>query len=85
MTCHRPHHSANARLAVEPTTDLCSQCHDLKEKAFAAAHLAIEAKAIDCMSCHNPHASKDPKMMKAKVHAPFGSRKCDACHVVEKR
>ena len=36
------------------------------------------------MSCHDPHASKDPKFFKASVHPPFAARDCGTCHVVSK-
>jgi hypothetical protein len=38
---------------------------------------------MDCRSCHDPHASKDPKYFKEKMHPPFVSRSCEACHIVE--
>ncbi len=40
---------------------------------------------MDCVSCHDPHYSKDPKFFKARQHAPFAGRQCDACHAVPKK
>jgi hypothetical protein len=37
---------------------------------------------MNCVSCHEPHASKDPKLFKPQVHAPFESGACEECHVV---
>jgi hypothetical protein len=37
---------------------------------------------MDCVSCHDPHASKDPKLFRAEAHAPFAARACEECHVV---
>ena len=48
------------------------------------AHLGLDAGVIHCMSCHDPHASKDPKFFKAQIHPPFAARDCDSCHVVSK-
>ncbi len=46
--------------------------------------LGLAPGTIHCMSCHEPHASKDPKFFKASVHPPFAARDCDTCHVVPK-
>jgi hypothetical protein len=39
---------------------------------------------MDCMSCHAPHASKDPKFFNEMIHPPFAGRYCEECHIVEK-
>jgi hypothetical protein len=39
---------------------------------------------MDCRKCHEPHASRDPKFFKENLHAPFGGRSCDECHIVGK-
>ena len=83
-TCHKPHFSAEPRLGTQPLRELCGQCHDVADKGFARAHLSIDPKAMDCVSCHEPHASDDKKFFKARQHAPFGARQCDACHAVGK-
>jgi hypothetical protein len=36
------------------------------------------------VSCHEPHASDDKMFFKARQHAPFGARQCEACHAVGK-
>jgi predicted CXXCH cytochrome family protein len=80
-TCHQPHDAVQEKLLVQPVFQICEQCHDVKDKAFAASHIGIEAKSIACASCHDPHSSKDPKFFKPVVHPPFAGRQCDACHV----
>jgi predicted CXXCH cytochrome family protein len=67
---------------VGPLSELCGQCHDASDKGFSTAHLGIDAKAVHCVSCHDPHASKDAKLFKATQHPPFAARQCDACHLV---
>ena len=37
---------------------------------------------MTCTSCHDPHASKEPKLFKKVGHLPFVARQCDGCHVV---
>ncbi|MGZ6395875.1 MAG: cytochrome c3 family protein, partial [Pseudobdellovibrionaceae bacterium] len=44
----------------------------------------IEAAVMDCRTCHDPHASKDPKFFKAFIHPPFAGRSCEDCHIVAK-
>ena len=85
LTCHRPHGAGEPKLTVEPIADLCAQCHDLKDKEFATAHLGIDAKLVRCMSCHDPHSSPDPKFFKGAMHPPFAARECATCHVVPKK
>ena len=42
----------------------------------------ISAKDVQCVHCHDPHYSSDPKFFKETVHPPFAARQCDACHAV---
>jgi predicted CXXCH cytochrome family protein len=85
LACHRPHASREVKLAAQPVSELCGQCHDDKAPSFGAAHLGIDARSVNCVSCHDPHASKDPKLFKATVHPPFAARQCDACHLADKK
>ena len=63
--CHKPHFSAQDSLMVQPVQ----------------AHLNIEVSVMRCQSCHDPHASKDPKFFKTAVHPPFASGGCEECHI----
>jgi len=36
--------------------------------------------AVTCDACHDPHASRAPKLIYASQHGPFGGRHCDECH-----
>jgi hypothetical protein len=40
---------------------------------------------MNCVSCHAPHSSKEPKLFKTTVHPPFAGGSCDECHVVAKK
>jgi predicted CXXCH cytochrome family protein len=82
-TCHAPHFAAETRLLNARQQSLCSSCHDVADAAFSKAHLGIRAEVMNCVSCHDPHASKDPKLFKDEVHAPFAARSCEECHVVK--
>jgi CO dehydrogenase/acetyl-CoA synthase gamma subunit (corrinoid Fe-S protein) len=66
---------------VQPLQTLCGECHDLKGADFAKAHIDIKASLMDCRDCHDPHASKDPKLFKEVIHPPFAARSCEDCHI----
>ena len=83
--CHKPHFASVRPLLPSQPTEVCSQCHDLKAASFAKAHLNIAVGNIKCMSCHDPHASKDPKFFKETIHPPFAARSCEDCHIVGKQ
>ena len=83
--CHQPHSGSLDKLLMLPLQSLCAECHDSTAESFKTAHLSIAAEVMNCVSCHDPHASKDPKYFKPTMHAPFASRGCDACHIVEKQ
>jgi predicted CXXCH cytochrome family protein len=84
LNCHKPHYAAAASLLAAKVTTTCEQCHEATKAPFVKAHLGIEASVMNCMSCHDPHASKDPKFFKDSIHAPFAARACEECHTVAK-
>ena len=51
----------------------------LGRKLFDDPALSASGR-MACASCHDPHASKDPKLFKPVGHAPFMARQCEACH-----
>jgi predicted CXXCH cytochrome family protein len=79
--CHKPHFSDQDALLVEAVQPLCTECHSPQTGSFGRAHLNLEVSVMRCQSCHDPHASKDPKFFKATTHAPFAARACDECHI----
>jgi predicted CXXCH cytochrome family protein len=85
QVCHKPHFAPERALLDQPVQSLCSQCHNYEAASFGKAHLGISASAMDCVSCHNPHTSKDPKFFKENIHPPFAGRSCDDCHLVQKQ
>ena len=59
-------------------------CHDTKSANFGKAHLEIDLSRSTCTSCHDPHVSRDKKLINAVVHKPFEARNCAACHEVKR-
>jgi hypothetical protein len=58
----------------------CLDCHDGASAAFTAKHLGLTADAIDCRSCHDPHASALAGMLLPELHPPFADGDCSLCH-----
>ena len=67
-TCHQPHQSTNAGCEVTKKTKsgetICVSCHAEKKGPFVFPHGARTAGAGDCMTCHEPHGSNNPKRLK---------------------
>lgn len=84
--CHVMH-----KTGPEPTADnkshltkaapaLCLDCHDATDKDLQKAHNNQPFATADCLECHNPHQSDQPKLMAKFTHAPFAAGACDTCH-----
>lgn len=80
LRCHSSHMAERGYLLSKPIAELCGECHNLDDDSFRGAHNGIEAAAMDCRTCHEPHASTDPKFFKPTLHPPFAERSCDPCH-----
>jgi predicted CXXCH cytochrome family protein len=65
---------------------LCVGCHDVKDASLAKAHDNQPFETADCLSCHDPHQSRSPKLMQAFMHVPFegGKSSCENCHQAPK-
>ncbi len=84
LTCHSIHHapSPSTKLLAKATEfETCTACH-LKRKAslMRSAHMPMREGQMTCTSCHNPHGSAGPSLLKQ-----FSlNENCYACHA-EKR
>jgi DmsE family decaheme c-type cytochrome len=79
LACHSVHDAQeDKQLLVKPTVELvCAQCHqDIVAKVKRSAHMPIEEGKMDCTSCHNPHGSATPKMLKEES----ATATCYTCH-----
>jgi len=89
-TCHITHKTGEAgkrEFDFHLTKDapaLCTDCHDPKDAALAKAHQNQPIDTADCLTCHNPHQSAQPKLMAKFTHAPFAGGQCDTCHAPAK-
>lgn len=87
-TCHVIHKTGPAaerefkNHLTKNSPALCLDCHDAKDEALQKAHQNQPFAKADCLSCHNPHESKTPKLMQIFVHDVFSN--CEGCHAAPK-
>ena len=65
---------------TKATPALCIDCHDAKDAALVKAHQGQPFGTANCVQCHNPHQSAQPKLMQKFTHPPFAGNQCDTCH-----
>ncbi len=72
--CHDPHSGdvVSAGLGSLTQNDTCFQCHGAQKGPFVFEH---EALREGCATCHSPHGSVNPKMLKAR-----NADLCLQCH-----
>lgn len=84
ITCHQVHHEKDPPdklLAKGGEFETCTSCH-LRRKAslFRSAHMPMRERSMKCTSCHNPHGSPGPSLLRQ-----FSvTENCYSCHA-EKR
>ncbi|MEK6606514.1 MAG: cytochrome c3 family protein [Myxococcota bacterium] len=84
--CHDPHGTANRFQLVKPVNALCGSCHadhtdGLHVTTFVPGGHAVSGgpdphdpgRGFSCASCHNPHGSDSPKLLR------FGESPADTC------
>jgi DmsE family decaheme c-type cytochrome len=83
-SCHSVHDakSEKAQLKAKTQIELCGTCHrDKVLKLQKTAHMPVREGKLECTSCHNPHGSTSPKMLKVGDSV---TELCTSCHA-EKR
>ena len=82
-TCHSVHafKSDRAQLKSVGVSDTCFSCHqNMRAQSMRASHHPVREGKMDCGSCHDPHDSTQPKM----IRATSVNELCYTCHT-EKR
>ena len=84
MSCHDPHSSPSPSLLVDDEFTICASCH---EESATTPHPIVnhpmktvykpskEPSVIKCSSCHQPHASAQPKLL-----STTRKQLCRNCH-----
>ena len=80
--CHEVHGSDHYGLIKEEPAALCGTCHAIND-SLETKHNNYNLKSANCVDCHNPHASPNPKLVRATSHSPFSEKMCDDCHTRE--
>jgi len=65
---------------TKPAPKLCLDCHDISDEGIRKAHQNQPLGSADCLTCHDPHQSRSPKLLQAFLHNPFENKMCDSCH-----
>ncbi|MEW6128805.1 MAG: cytochrome c3 family protein [Acidobacteriota bacterium] len=76
-TCHEfkeNQDTAEVKLIAEGN-ELCYTCHSEQKEALANKKIKHLAAETDCLSCHNPHASENPRLLNDK-----SPDLCFTCH-----
>jgi DmsE family decaheme c-type cytochrome len=81
VQCHSMHASkdpGHTKLLKYPSATLiCSQCHrERKLTTQKSAHMPLREGEMDCASCHNPHGTPTPAMLRANTVNDL----CTNCH-----
>jgi predicted CXXCH cytochrome family protein len=88
--CHDPHASASRFLVAKPVTELCATCHPGEADGRHVTTLVRAGHAVSggadpkrpgrdfsCASCHDPHASDHPRLLR---YGDSAMQSCDWCH-----
>jgi len=72
--CGSCHDTGRSYVMNEDPPELCFSCHDSEPFERENVHLAIEMEG-SCLTCHNPHQSQRPKLLKMPI-----IKACGGCH-----
>jgi len=81
--CHRvmEDHSPRSQLAKSTEIETCGTCHQQKRASqLRSSHMPLREGKMSCSSCHNPHGTVTPALL--KENSPNDN--CFRCHT-EKR
>jgi DmsE family decaheme c-type cytochrome len=83
-SCHSVHKPASEKgfLKASTQTAQCASCHaDKANKLDRSGHMPVREGKMECASCHNPHGSKNTRLLRAGFNV---NESCTSCHA-EKR
>jgi DmsE family decaheme c-type cytochrome len=72
-SCHNPHGTTGEKLVDGGSVnELCYSCHQNVRGPFLWEHSPVRE---DCLTCHKPHNSNYPQLLRARV-----AQLCQSCH-----
>lgn len=78
--CHSAHGSDHRAFTTAGAPEMCLTCHTADD-ALSASHGGYNIANADCLNCHNPHVSGNPKLVRDHIHPPFEDPDgCGMCH-----
>ncbi len=77
LACHQAHFG-ETRSLVKGGTQVCFACH--KKRKTVARHGDYADENMNCLTCHNPHGSNRPHLVRNFLHSPYEEEACDECH-----
>ncbi len=80
-SCHADHGDEERLVLIDEGNAVCAQCHEFGAAVFLAAHrkIAPTGKAL-CTGCHDPHRSRELRLLRPELHAPVKAGSCEKCH-----
>jgi DmsE family decaheme c-type cytochrome len=79
-TCHSVHtpKSEHGQLRAKDQSAQCAPCHrDKVNKLDRSGHMPVREGKLQCTSCHNPHGSKNVRLLRAGFTV---NETCATCH-----
>jgi predicted CXXCH cytochrome family protein len=80
LSCHVSHYSASRYLLNAKDPALCVKCHSVDTERLLKVHIKPIDKIKHCLSCHVPHVTEKPGLLKNIKHSPFAKGDCRVCH-----
>ena len=88
--CHDPHGAPEEGLLLKPVNTLCVSCHAEQKDGTHVTALVPKGHKVaggrdqhkrgrdfNCVSCHNPHGTDNPKLF---YYGTSGKDMCTYCH-----
>jgi predicted CXXCH cytochrome family protein len=80
LSCHLSHFSELKHLLKVEDPTLCVNCHSVDSDGLLKAHIKSIAEIKHCLTCHVPHVTEKPGLLKNVKHKPFAKGDCRKCH-----
>jgi predicted CXXCH cytochrome family protein len=80
LSCHLSHFSELKHLLTTEDPALCVKCHSIDTASLQKKHIKPLDEINHCLTCHVPHVTEKPGLLKKIQHKPFARGNCSKCH-----